>query len=406
MSESVVSGRVRAGVAALLAGGLVVAGLSAWRVDASGGGEDSTYVPVTPCRLFDTRSGPDNVGSRSTPVGAGVAGAHVQQVTGVNGDCEVPVGAVGVSLNVTVVNGSAQSNLRLYPEGVEPPLASNLNWIAGQAPTPNKVDVALSGDGRVVVQNFKGTVDVIADVVGYSTRASLDDIEARLAALEQAAPDAGRDDSGSNGNGVDNSALERRLADLEAAHSGLEEAYADLELAYADLELASSDLAERQQELSVGIGLANADITRLRGRTATLEQERPFVESAMSSSGFQLPDIGPSFIIREGVVPDADGLVTIDWHATVQSEHDGGQVRCGLFSEETPPSQISLVSVGAAHHTADDADRITTLSASRTFRVFEDETDVWAVYCDQIGGSQGDTWIWGRGMTVTFIADR
>ncbi|MGB8860562.1 MAG: glycosyl hydrolase family 28-related protein [Ilumatobacteraceae bacterium] len=70
-------------------------------------------------------------------------------------------------MNVTFVNPSASGYLTVYPPDAALPITSNLNWTAGQAPAPNAVTVRLSADGRVGFYNFAGTVDLIADVVGY-----------------------------------------------------------------------------------------------------------------------------------------------------------------------------------------------------------------------------------------------
>jgi hypothetical protein len=159
-----------------------------WRADAAPGDSDSTFVPVTPCRLFDTRPAPFNVGAKDTPLGAGDSNRWTQPVRGVNGDCSIPSDAVGISMNVTIVNPTHQSNLRVFPADVPTPNASNLNWLAGQSPTPNKVDVKLSPDGEIKLYNFNGSVNVLADVVGYYTNASLKEIDMRLEALEMISP--------------------------------------------------------------------------------------------------------------------------------------------------------------------------------------------------------------------------
>lgn len=158
--------------------------VNAWRADAAPGDTDATFVPVTPCRLFDFRPPPDNVGPKSSPLGPGET--HLQQVTGDNGNCVgIPASATAVAMNVTIVNPTAQSNLRLFPgDVVTPPLVSNLNWLPGQSPTPNKVDVKLSTSGTIKLLNLNGTVNVIGDVVGYYTNSSLVEIHNRLAALE------------------------------------------------------------------------------------------------------------------------------------------------------------------------------------------------------------------------------
>jgi len=166
----------------------------AWQADAAPGDTDSTFVPVTPCRLFDTRPGQPPAGGVKSPLGAGNSNIRTQQVTGSIGNCVgIPAGATAISMNVTIVNPTAQSNLRIFPADAGLPTASNLNWLPGQSPTPNKVDVKLSPAGEINLFNQNGTVDVLADVVGYYTNstlkelvASITDANAKIAALEAA----------------------------------------------------------------------------------------------------------------------------------------------------------------------------------------------------------------------------
>ncbi len=152
-------------------GGLVVAAfVGAQLVSGAGTGTPSAFVPMVPCRLMDTRPAPETIGSRATPLGPDET--VVVDVHGANGDCTgdlaIPATATAVAMNVTTVNGTAASFLTLWPsDAAEQPDASNLNWLAGAPATPNKVDVQLSADGTVSIFNKNGTVDVIADVVGY-----------------------------------------------------------------------------------------------------------------------------------------------------------------------------------------------------------------------------------------------
>ena len=155
-------------------GAITFAGLGAGAAPAE---EPSVYVAVPPCRLVDTR--PEfQVGPRATPLEADET--HVQQVTGAVGDCTIPAGAQGVSLNVTAVGPTAPSFMTLFPAGGDVPVASNLNYLPGAAPTPNKVDVKLSADGAIGVYNLAGTVDVIIDVSGYYSDTWIQEVIARL----------------------------------------------------------------------------------------------------------------------------------------------------------------------------------------------------------------------------------
>ncbi len=128
-------------------------------------GERATYVPISPCRVMDTRSAPETKGPRSTPLTAG--DTHTITVWGVQGDCTIPNEAVGVVMNVAVVNPTANSFLTVFPAGGSAPLAANLNWVAGQPPVSNSVTANLSADGKVSFFNKFGTVNVAADIVGY-----------------------------------------------------------------------------------------------------------------------------------------------------------------------------------------------------------------------------------------------
>ena len=132
------------------------------------GGTASTFTPITPCRLLDTRvDGPatGELPPRSTPLGEG----ETLTVTarGNFGKCvALSAAATGAVLNVTTVNPSAGSFLTVWPADKDRPLASSLNWVPGQGATPNQVTTGLDSSGKLSLFNNAGTVDVIVDVVG------------------------------------------------------------------------------------------------------------------------------------------------------------------------------------------------------------------------------------------------
>jgi len=149
------------------AGGIMSASASV------GTGERTVFVPITPCRVTDTRQAPDTRGPRSTPLRADES--YTVQITGSNGDCSIPADAVGVALNVTAVNPTAASYITVYPADAPKPLSSNLNVVAGQEPVPNAVTSDLSADGKISFYNHGGTVDVVADIMGYYADHNHDD---------------------------------------------------------------------------------------------------------------------------------------------------------------------------------------------------------------------------------------
>lgn len=167
----------------------------AWSASAAPGDDDATFVPITACRLVDTRPAPLRVGT----FGAfGIDDTKTIQARGTNGDCTIPSDAVGVSLNVTAVDASQATFLTIWPDGTKP-TASSLNPTPGQPPTPNAVTTLLSSPGAFKVFNRFGTVEVIIDVNGYYTKTSLEELADDNAALQS-----------------DVTALQSDVADLEA----------------------------------------------------------------------------------------------------------------------------------------------------------------------------------------------
>ena len=146
-------------VAAVTAVGLVQS------ANASGGATvSSSFVPIVPCRLVDTRAG-SLQGTRGTPLG--FAETVTFAVWGTNGSCTIPNTATGIASNVTAVGASAATFLTVFPADASQPTTSNLNPVPGQPPTPNQVTVGLSAAGAVKVFNNAGTLDLIVDIVGY-----------------------------------------------------------------------------------------------------------------------------------------------------------------------------------------------------------------------------------------------
>ena len=118
----------------------------------------STYAPVSPARLWDTRFGPGPMGA------VGPDQSRDVTVTGLGG---VPAtGVTAVVLNVTAVGASASTFVTAWPTGEARPLASNLNVPAGDT-RPNLVTVKVSALGQVSFYNSAGNVHLIADVSGW-----------------------------------------------------------------------------------------------------------------------------------------------------------------------------------------------------------------------------------------------
>ena len=120
----------------------------------------SSFTPLTPARLADTRSGA-KVGN--------AAGTGAPLVVNVLNRGGLPGSGIGaVSLNVTVVDGGLPlvggGYVTVYPCGTRPN-ASNLNFDAGQT-IPNAVIAPVSATGDVCFYVY-GTAHLLVDVSAY-----------------------------------------------------------------------------------------------------------------------------------------------------------------------------------------------------------------------------------------------
>jgi hypothetical protein len=117
------------------------------------------FTPVTPYRLFDTRS-PDQRPPGASALQSG-AGEMAFDMTGQSG---MPPGATGTLLNVTTTNPAAAGYVRVYPCGTVPTI-STVNFDAGQT-AANLAMVKLPADSRLCFASLVPT-DLVVDVAGW-----------------------------------------------------------------------------------------------------------------------------------------------------------------------------------------------------------------------------------------------
>ena len=123
----------------------------------------TTYHPINPARVIDTRVGSATVDGQQS--GAGAAAAGSVTTVSITGRAGVPVDAAAAVLNVTVTEPAAAGFATVFPCGTQPPTASNLNYTTGLT-IPNLVVAKIGGGGTVCVFTQSAT-HLIADVLGY-----------------------------------------------------------------------------------------------------------------------------------------------------------------------------------------------------------------------------------------------
>ncbi len=120
-------------------------------------GNGKAFVPISPQRIADSRTGPQLSG----PL---VAGGTV--AVSLAGYGPVPGNAASVVLNVTSTDAAVQTFITVWPNGVGRPNASTVNPLPGGA-VPNHAYLKVGADGKLAVYLDSGYSNVIVDVFGY-----------------------------------------------------------------------------------------------------------------------------------------------------------------------------------------------------------------------------------------------
>ena len=117
------------------------------------------FVPVTPCRVADTRNAGGSFG------GPAVAANNNRTFAIPQSSCGIPATAVAYSLNVTAVPQGPLSYLTIWPAGQNQPFVSTLNSADGRV-VANAAIVPAGSNGAVSVFATNQT-DVVLDINGY-----------------------------------------------------------------------------------------------------------------------------------------------------------------------------------------------------------------------------------------------
>lgn len=117
-------------------------------------GMERGFVAVTPFRVLDTRA----------DGGAMTAG----ETRPVHLNAYVPLGAIGVALNITAVDATEPTSISAWPADTTRPFTTTVSIGPGSMQS-NSVLLDLSEDAAVDLYNMNGSVQVIVDVVGWFT---------------------------------------------------------------------------------------------------------------------------------------------------------------------------------------------------------------------------------------------
>ncbi|MCC6368071.1 MAG: hypothetical protein IT165_31485 [Bryobacterales bacterium] len=120
------------------------------------------FVPVTPCRIADTRSGYGFTGAFGPPR---LAGQSTRDFPVPSSSCSIPTNALAYSLNITAVPAGYLGYLSAWPTGETRPLVSTLNSWNGRV-VANAAIVPAGTSGAISFYAANDT-DLVLDINGY-----------------------------------------------------------------------------------------------------------------------------------------------------------------------------------------------------------------------------------------------
>jgi hypothetical protein len=123
----------------------------------------SSFLPLNPARLLDSRPGGTTADGFDAAIGVRTEGSITEIVLPGRGN--VPMDALAVALNVTVVSPAGPGYATVFPCGTQPPGASSLNFVAGLT-IANAVVAKIGAAGKVCIFTSKAT-HLIVDVDGF-----------------------------------------------------------------------------------------------------------------------------------------------------------------------------------------------------------------------------------------------
>jgi hypothetical protein len=148
----------------IFAGSLVVAGLAAARAQAAG---PYQFVPITPCRIVDTRTG---LGGYTGLLPNGLPGTKFTIKNA--SPCNVPGTAAAIAVNLTVADTANSGWVALFPGDQGWPGVSSINFLNGDflangAIVPLGAGGSLDLSALAAFQVGAAGTNMILDVTGY-----------------------------------------------------------------------------------------------------------------------------------------------------------------------------------------------------------------------------------------------
>jgi len=129
---------------------------------------DLVYTPLAPCRIADTRNVGGPIAHGTVRSFRGYTATDFTFQGGVASDCGIPANPSALMINIAAPASTQGGYLTVWPFGTTMPLASNLDYKAGDLANNEIAAKMTIGSSTAEFSVFAfGTTNVVVDVVGY-----------------------------------------------------------------------------------------------------------------------------------------------------------------------------------------------------------------------------------------------
>lgn len=137
-------------------------------VAAAATSSDQVFVPITPCRVADTRAAGGQMAADETRDFYITGSSGFETQGGTSGGCGVPANASAVEINITAPNAGGNGWMRVWPTDQSPPNATILSYTSVfSASNAGAVAICGSCGTHLSAKTYAYPTHVLLDVLGY-----------------------------------------------------------------------------------------------------------------------------------------------------------------------------------------------------------------------------------------------
>jgi hypothetical protein len=128
---------------------------------------ETVFVPITPCRIIDTRSAGGQIATGTTRAFHVRGSTDFTSQGGNATGCGIPESATAVAVSVTPTAVAKTGYLHVWPYGQAEPNATIAHYFLGQTNTTGATITLGSGIYDINAKTYTGATSLVVDLTGY-----------------------------------------------------------------------------------------------------------------------------------------------------------------------------------------------------------------------------------------------